>query len=89
MSEFPNCKEEGESAWRLQKEVRSSESKKRESGVDYDEIHVRQSIVHTREDLVLLVPLVTHILSQTKKVNTKLSIIVALLIVLITVFLMK
>ncbi len=89
MCEIANCKKEYEAAGRLQREVRASESQKREGGIDYDEKHVRQSIVHTREDLILFIPLVTHILSQTKKINRKLSIIVALLFVLIIVLLMK
>lgn len=32
--------------------VRETEKQQRDNGLDYDEIHVRQSIVHTREDLV-------------------------------------
>jgi hypothetical protein len=43
-------------ASRLQFRVRLEEAKQRDSGLAYyEDDHIRQSIVHTREDLVLLV----------------------------------
>jgi hypothetical protein len=43
-------------AWKLQDTVRQSEQKQREQfGMDYGTAHVRQSIIHTREDVVLVV----------------------------------
>ncbi len=42
-------------AKKLQNYVRIHEDEQREKRFDYDEKHVRQSIVHAREDIVMLV----------------------------------
>lgn len=54
-----------EKAWRIQRGVREDELKQRDNR-DYDEQHVRQSIVHSREDVVMLV-------AYADAVNTQLS----------------
>ncbi len=78
MYDLRECKKEIDDARNLQKAVRESDNQKRETGIDYDEKHVRQSIVHTREDIAAFVPLVTHLLLQTKRINQRLNIIIAL-----------
>lgn len=89
MYELNECNKEFKEAGNLQKTVRESEKQKREAGIDYDEQHVRQSIVHIREDIILFVPLVTHLLLQTKRINQRLNIIIALIIMLIAVLFFK
>ncbi len=89
MYELADCKNEIKDAGELQRVTRDSERLKREAGIEYDEQHVRHSIVHTREDIILFVPLITHILSQAKKINRKLSILVALLFLLVIILLFK
>jgi hypothetical protein len=38
----------------LQDSVREDDAKQRVEGVDYSSQHVRQSLVHSREDIVLI-----------------------------------
>ncbi len=82
--------EEIKEAGNVQKSVRESEREKREAGIEnYDDHHVRQAIVHAREDIILLVPLMSHIFAQAKRINRRLSIIIALFAVLILILLFK
>ncbi|MFH0813438.1 MAG: hypothetical protein V2A69_11465 [Pseudomonadota bacterium] len=89
MYQLTYCLKEIEDAGHLQKITRQSEEEKRVAGIDYDEQHVRHSIVHAREDIILFVPLIAHILKQSKRTNRTLSIISALLAGLIVILFFK
>lgn len=64
-------------AGRLQRGVRSDEAKQRDV-MDYDSQHVRQSIVHVREDVVLLVAHVGAVNSQLRTIKWLLLILAVL-----------
>lgn len=65
-----------EKAWRIQRGVREDEEKQRNIQ-DYAEQHVRQSIVHTREDMVLLVGYLDAVNVQLRTIKWLLVIAVA------------
>jgi len=90
MTEIDNLKELQE-ALNDKNVVRMSERQQRGAvidGIDYDEKHVRQSIIHTREDVVLLVSLMANLLVQSKKTNKRLLGIIVVLIVCFILFLL-
>lgn len=66
-------KNELDSARWLQNGVREDEQVQRDAGQDYTPQHIRQSIVHTREDMVLLVSHLAGIHKAVNKIDRKLA----------------
>lgn len=88
MTEIDNSLKEIQEAIKLQKVTRESEKEQRDAGIDYDEKHIRQSIIHTREDVILLVSLMANLLVQSKKTNKRLLGIIVVLILCFILFLL-
>jgi hypothetical protein len=80
MPEIDNSLKEIQEAKKLLKVTRESEKEQRDASIDYDEKHVRQSIIHTREDIILLVSLMGNLLAQSKKINKRLFVVIVVLI---------
>ncbi len=76
-----------EKARTLQGMVRDSEMSQRVDGIDYEDEQVRQAVVHTREDLVLVY---SHLSDITKLLGSiyKLLVIIAVAAVVSAVALM-
>ena len=69
-------------AGELQRGVRDDETKQRDLGVaDYDSVQVRQAIVHTRQDLVLVVSHLSSLNKQIAVIRNLLWLIAFLLII--------
>ena len=49
--------------------IRKTEQEQRESGIDYTAQHVRQSVVHTREDVVGIYRMLSNIEGSVKGSN--------------------
>ena len=79
MSSFPYKSPESDAAHSLQYSVREAEREHRDAGEDYTPQHVRQSIVHTREDMTLVYSRLCDVADGSKKTNVRLVLIVGLL----------
>ena len=79
---MPEIENEIKEAKKLQEVTRETEKGQRDAGINYDEKHVRQSIIHTREDIILLVSLMANFLAQSKKINQRLFVIIVVLFIL-------
>ena len=53
----------------LVESIRKTEEEQRESGIDYTAQHVRQSVVHTREDVVGIYQILSNIEGSVKGSN--------------------
>lgn len=58
---------------------RDDEREQRERGVDYDEVHVRQAIVHSREDQWLIIEALRVLNESSARTNRRLTLVVVLL----------
>lgn len=67
----------------LQYSVRESEREQRDMGINYSEEHVNQSIVHAREDMVLLISHLTTLNKTNNKIVNRLNFLIIILVSLI------
>jgi hypothetical protein len=68
---------------------RLSDKEKRDAGIDYDEKHVRQSIVHSRDDIVFLCTSSGFLLKQIRRTNFYLQILIVLFGIFLLSYLLK
>jgi len=73
----------------LQNAVRTDEKRQRDLSIDYDAKHVRQAIVHTREDIVLVISYLNSIGDSLGTIRTLLLIIAIAAVVSATVLTLR
>ena len=76
-------------AGELQDSVREAEEHKREIGIDYDAAHVRQSVVHTREDVIMIISLLGSVLRILISIRSYLIVVFLALVALAVIIAVK